>query len=194
MEKLRYKNVGLCLSVLFVLVGVSLWTILRRQVTQCKCRRRPEMCHLSLRKRRWNGRLKQRFEFRLRLKGLLFLGCWTTAQSMDAGQAAQMMNQTIQMTEATTSAAKASASVLEKMEKKKALDEPRKLSDFATPEVQELATRLYSILASYIKGPALQRWCAPSRKRRTGFLSGNNYGICTCPRLVHAPWQLGKQS
>ena len=221
LEDVKYQKVGLWLSGALVLLGVGLWTILRKRMTQCKCRRRPDMGHLSLRKRRWNGRLRQRFECRLRLKGLLFLGCWTAAQAMEAEQAAQMMNQMLQMTEAATKAARVSASVLEKMERKKesgnfgeaskvlkapdsldgddplkyvswretfvnwlsygdhrftdllrdveALDEPCRLSDFASPEVRELARRLYSILASYIKGPALQLVRAESAEKN-GFL------------------------
>ena len=216
MESIEYQKVGLCLSLL-VLLGAVLWTILRSRVAQCRCRKRQEVGRLSLRKKRWNGKLNERFEFRLRLKGLLLLGCWTTAQSMDAGQAAQIMNQMMQLTEAATTAARASASALEKMEQRKeggnfgeaskvlrapdsldgddplkyvawretfvnwlsygdsrfaellrdveALDEPCQLSDFATPQVRQLATRLYSILASYIKGPALQLVRAESNEK-----------------------------
>lgn len=49
------------------------------------------------------------------------------------------------------------------------LDEPCKLSDFATPEIREVANRLYSVLASYIKGPALQLIRAESTEKN-GFL------------------------
>lgn len=37
-----------------------------------------------------------------------------------------------------------------------ALDEPCKLSDFASEEVREMAKKFFAILASYIKGPASQ--------------------------------------
>ena len=49
------------------------------------------------------------------------------------------------------------------------LDEPCKLSDFANAEVRELARRLYSILASYVRGPALQLIRAES-SQKNGFL------------------------
>ena len=50
-----------------------------------------------------------------------------------------------------------------------ALDEPCKLSDFASEEVKEMAKKLYAILASYIKGPASQIVRAADGERN-GFL------------------------
>ena len=53
------------------------------------------------------------------------------------------------------------------------LDEPCQLSDFATDEVKEMAHRLYSILASYIRGPALQLVRAEAGEKN-GFLVWQN--------------------
>ena len=49
------------------------------------------------------------------------------------------------------------------------LNEPCQLSDFASDEVKEMAHRLYSILASYIRGPALQLVRAEAGEKN-GFL------------------------
>lgn len=164
---------------------------------------------------------------------------------MDAGQAAQMMNQMMQMTEAATNAARVSALALEKMDQKKAvgnfgeaskvlrspeslegddplryvswretfmnwltygdprftdlirdveaLDEPCKLSDFATTEVKEMARRLYSILASYVRGPALQLIRAESTEKN-GFWCGSNFETCTCLEPGPGRWLLDRRS
>ena len=53
------------------------------------------------------------------------------------------------------------------------LDGPCQLSDFATDEVKEMAHRLYSILASYIRGPALQLVRAEASEKN-GFLVWQN--------------------
>ena len=227
------------------LIGVLIWMILGPMKKRCRCRPHREKGHLSYKRRKWDGSLRKRFECRLRLRGVLFLSCWLGANTMDAGQAAQMMNQMMQMTEAATNAARVSALALEKMDQKKAvgnfgeaskvlrspeslegddplryvswretfmnwltygdprftdlirdveaLDEPCKLSDFATTEVKEMARRLYSILASYVRGPALQLIRAESTEKN-GFWCGSNFETCTCLEPGPGRWLLDRRS
>ena len=111
-EELTGERQPWVILVLSCLCGVLIWTILGPMMKKCKCRRRLERGHLSYKRRRWNGNLRRRFQHRLRLRGLVFLSCWFGANTMDAAQAAQMMNPMMQMTEAATIAAKVSALAL----------------------------------------------------------------------------------
>eukprot|EP00913_Durusdinium_trenchii_P016912 g15900.t1 len=179
--------------------------------------------HLSCRRnRKWNGKLRERFQCRMQIKAVIFLSLWSSGNAMDADQTRQILARMMQMTEAATHAAQASSAMMERFENRKKeggnfgeaskvlkspevlegddplkyvswqeqftnwliygdhrfadllrdvenLDEPCQLSDFASDEVKEMAHKLYSILASYIRGPALQLVRAEAAEKN-GFL------------------------
>ena len=102
---------------LFLVLGAEM---MRRsqQRSRTLVRRHPEpRGHLS-KARRWNGGLRHRFEFRMKMRSLIFLSLWTSGQAMDGEQAQRMFNHLLQMTEATMNAAQSSALVAEKLNKK----------------------------------------------------------------------------
>ena len=183
--------------------------------------------HLSFRRnRRWNGKLRERFQCRLQIKAVIFLSLWSSSSAMDADQTRQVLARMMQMTEAATHAAQGSSAMMERFENRRKdssnfgeaskvlkalevlegddplkyvswreqftnwliygdhrfadllrdvenLDEPCQLSDFASDDVKEMAHRLYSILASYIRGPALQLVRAEAAEKN-GFLVWQN--------------------
>ena len=102
---------------LFLLLGAEM---LRRSQTKTRTlvkRHHEPKGHLS-RNRMWQRGLRQRFEFRMKLRGLIFLSLWTSGQAMDGEQVQRMFNHLLQMTEATMTAARSSALVAEKLSKK----------------------------------------------------------------------------
>ena len=123
--------------------------------------------HLGYYKKKWNGRLRGRFESKLQLRGLLFMTLWcNTYYGMD--QMNRILSQMMTLADAATTAARTSSSVMEKTENRKdgggfsraskILRPPAWMnpaSSWASP-VKEMAKKLYAILASYIKGPASQ--------------------------------------
>ena len=95
----------------------SLWKILGRMLRKCECKKRAGKGHLS-RTRRWNGGLKHRFEMKLKLKTLIFLSLLTSSHAMDGEQVQRMFNHMMQLTEATMTAARSSAMVAERLDRK----------------------------------------------------------------------------
>lgn len=110
LEELKGERGLWWILALSFLVGASLWKILGRTVTRCRCRKPLKKGHLS-RARRWNGGLRYRFEFRMKMRGLIFLCLWTSGQAMDVEQVQRMFNHLLQLTESTMTAARSSAMV-----------------------------------------------------------------------------------
>eukprot|EP00435_Cladocopium_sp_Y103_P035518 s3061_g9.t1 len=157
---------------------------------------------------RWDGGLKQRWECKLRFKGFLMLAMLSQANGMNAEQANELVPKIVDLTQAATSAAQATSTMIQTFQVGKGgghrfgdgarvlkapdtfdTDDPVRYSlwreqfmnwlvfcdgrygdlikdvenldtvgpmQALEPDVQDLATKLYSILASYLRGPAFQ--------------------------------------
>ena len=103
--------------ILFVLAGVEMMYRFQKGPKKLKKRFEEPKGHLS-RARRWNGHLRSHFEFRMKLRSVLFLTLWTTGQAMDGDQLQRMFTHMMQLTEATVAAARSSAAVAEKLDRK----------------------------------------------------------------------------
>ena len=114
------KMVGwraVCFLLFLVAYGVGLTLSQVRTCRRLASRRTMTTGHLSYYKqRRWNGRLRGRFEKKLQLRGLIFMTLWLNTYAMDQEQMARMLDQVMNLANAATTAARASSSVMEKME------------------------------------------------------------------------------
>ena len=160
--------------------------------------------------RRWRGDLRVKWESRMRLRFVVFLGLYVQANSMDAGQAQDLVTRIMELSAAATTAAQSANSLYQALEGGKGAGGGQKFGEGArllkppevfetddpvryslwreqfmnwltfcdsryadllknleavdtvvpvselSPDVRELGVKLYSILASYLKGPALQ--------------------------------------
>ena len=102
---------------LFLVLGAEMMRRSQQRSRTLVRRHHEPRGHLS-KARRWSGGLRQRFECRMKTRSLIFLSLWTSGQAMDGEQAQRMFNHLLQMTEATMNAARSSAMVAEKLNKK----------------------------------------------------------------------------
>ena len=70
-------------------------------------------------KKKWNGGLRGRFEHKLQLRGLIFMTLWRNTYAMDQDQMNRILSQVMTLAGAATTAARASSSVMEKMQNRK---------------------------------------------------------------------------
>ena len=181
------------------------WSLRRRRTRKLRL-----VSHLSPRRigLRWNGGLKQRWESKLRFKGLLMLTMLYQANGMNAEQANELVTRIVDLSQAATTAAQAASSMMQSFQGGKGsgqkfgdgarvlkspdtleVDDPVRYSLWREqfmnwlvfcdgrygdlikdvenldtvepmhsldPEIQDLGRKLYSILASYLRGPAFQ--------------------------------------
>ena len=111
---------AMCFLLFLVAYGVGLTLSQMRTCRRLASRRTMTTGHLSYYKqRRWNGRLRGRFEKKLQLRGLIFMTLWLNTYAMDQEQMARMLDQVMNLANAATTAARASSSVMEKMENRR---------------------------------------------------------------------------
>ena len=65
---------------------------------------------------RWNGKLRQQWELRLRLRGVLFLAMMSQAQGMNAEQATDMLTRIMDLFQAATNAAQTASTMMQQFQ------------------------------------------------------------------------------
>lgn len=122
LNKVRYKIGWRALYILAFMVGVGADLMVSRMHMgkQLHSRREVMKGHLGYyKKKKWNGRLRGRFETKLQLRGLLFMTLWCNTYGMDQEQLNRILSQVMTLADAATTAARASSSVMEKMENRR---------------------------------------------------------------------------
>ena len=112
-------NLTTCLSLVMVLLSMGVRTLMIQEVKTKKMKVLSQG-HLSCRRnRRWNGKLRERFQCRLQIKAVIFLSLWSSGNAMGAEQTRQVLARMMQTTEAATQAAQASSAMMERFEGRK---------------------------------------------------------------------------